>query len=160
MLLRRSLVFSLQRSNTVVVGAASGTKICNWNNDTYNLSFFTTIQHATRSISGLSQSTSISPSDIKICDLKEILREKEQGKEKSFYQQLLTAIEREKEYLNQNPERGTHIRKRLIPKLYLNLYGIINLWKIDLPSFYRMLYTIDTSGKTIINSIIPAIADH
>ena len=81
MLLRRSLVFSLQRSNTVVVGAALGTKICNWNNDTYNLSFFTTIQHATRSISGLSQSTSISPSDIKICDLKEILREKEHGKE-------------------------------------------------------------------------------
>ena len=90
----------------------------------------------------------------------EVKQDKEQGKEKSFYQQLLTAIEREKEYLNQNPERGTHIRKRLIPKLYLNLYGIINLWKIDLPSFYRMLYTIDTSGKTIINSIIPAIADH
>ena len=90
----------------------------------------------------------------------EVKQEKEQGKEKSFYQQLLTAIEREKEYLNQNPERGTHIRKRLIPKLYLNLYGIINLWKIDLPSFYRMLYTIDTSGKTVINSIILAIADH
>ena len=93
--------------------------------------------------------------------LQEIVKqEKEQGKEKSFYQQLLTAIEREREYLNQNPERGTHIKKKLIPKLYMNLYAINNLWKIDLPSFYRMLYTTDTSSKTVINSIILTIIDH
>lgn len=89
-----------------------------------------------------------------------VKQEKEHGKETSFYQQLLNAIEREKEYLNQNPERGTHIKKKLIPKLYINLYGVNNLWKIDLPSFYRMLYTIDTSGKTVINSIILTIVDH
>ena len=89
-----------------------------------------------------------------------VKQEKEQGKGTSFYQQLLNAIEREKEYLKQNPERGTHIKKKLIPKLYINLYGVNNLWKIDLPSFYRMLYTIDTSGKTVINSIILNIVDH
>ena len=89
-----------------------------------------------------------------------VKQEKEQGKGTSFYQQLLNAIEREKEYLKQNPERGTHIKKKLIPKLYINLYGVNNLWKIDLPSFYRMLYTVDTSGKTVINSIILNIVDH
>lgn len=94
-------------------------------------------------------------------NLQEVVKqEKAQGKSKSFYQQLLSAIEREKEYLRQDPERGIHIKKKLIPKLYINLYGISNLWKIDLPSFYRMLYTIDTSGKTVINSIILVIVDH
>ena len=86
--------------------------------------------------------------------------ERARGKESSFSQQLLRAIEREKINLNLYPETGIHIPKKLIPKIYIDFYGINNLWKIDLPSFYRMLYTIDTSAKIVINSIIIAIVDH
>ena len=86
--------------------------------------------------------------------------EKTRSKESSFSQQLLRAIEREKGNLKLDPERGVHIPKKLIPKIYIDYYGINNLWKIDLPLFYRMLYTIDTSAKIVINSIIIAIVDH
>ena len=86
--------------------------------------------------------------------------EKARGKESSFSQQLLRAIEREKINLNLNPEIGIHISKKLIPKIYIDFYGVNNLWKIDLPSFYRMLYSIDTSAKILINSTIIAIIDH
>ena len=44
--------------------------------------------------------------------------------------------------------------------IYIDFYGINNLWKVNLPSFYRMLYTIDTSAKIVINSVIIAIIDH
>lgn len=94
-------------------------------------------------------------------NLQEIARQEiAQGRGNSLIQQLLRAIDREIAILKQDPERGRHIKKKLIPKFYINLYGINNLWKIDLPSFYRMLYTIDTSGKTIINSMIITITDH
>lgn len=86
--------------------------------------------------------------------------ERARGKESLFSQQLLRAIEREKTNLNIDPETGTHIPKKLMPKIYIDFYGINNLWKINLPSFYRMLYTIDTSAKIVINSIIIAIVDH
>ena len=91
---------------------------------------------------------------------KTVEEEKVRGKESSFSQQLLRAIDREKNNLNLDPEIGTHIPKKLMPKIYIDFYGINNLWKIDLSSFYRMLYTIDTSAKIVINSVIIAIIDH
>ena len=91
---------------------------------------------------------------------KEVEEERARGKNSSFSQQLIKAVEREKDNLKTDPETGIHIPKKLIPKMYIDFYEINNLWKINLPSFYRMIYTIDTSAKIVINSIIIAIIDH
>lgn len=55
--------------------------------------------------------------------------------------------------LQQNPFRGEHIPKRLIPKEYRR-EGIKNLWKHDLPNAWRLLYTIDTKEQDTIVVII------
>jgi len=56
-----------------------------------------------------------------------LLREAIKEKEIKLNKQLLKAIEREKEYLLINPHRGTQITKSLIPKVYVNEYGLTNL---------------------------------
>ena len=67
-----------------------------------------------------------------------------------FNQQLLKAIEREKDSIKANPHRGIQVQKRLIPQEYIEKYGITNLWKINLPDFWRMLYTITGTEIEII----------
>lgn len=41
-----------------------------------------------------------------------------------------------------NPYCGAFIPKRLIPKPYIQRYGIDNLWKYDLPKGWRLLYSV------------------
>ena len=60
-------------------------------------------------------------------------------KDSKFHKQLLKAIEREKEYIN--------------------TYGVTNLWKINLPDYWRMVYTIVGNELEII-SILLEFMDH
>ncbi len=55
---------------------------------------------------------------------------------------ILKSLDRLKEILKQNPQYGQPIAKRLIPQKLLKL-GITNLYRIKLPNFWRMLYTIE-----------------
>ncbi|MFH1638630.1 MAG: type II toxin-antitoxin system RelE/ParE family toxin [Candidatus Woesearchaeota archaeon] len=80
-------------------------------------------------------------------------------KDSKFHKQLLTAIEREKEHLLINPHRGIQVPKQQIPKEYIMRYGITNLWKINLPDYWRMLYTI-TGNELEIISILLEFMDH
>ena len=52
--------------------------------------------------------------------------------------------------LKQNPFHGVHIPKRLIPKIYIQKYGINNLWKCNLPDAWRLIYSIIGSEADII----------
>tara|TARA_Y100000031_G_C8109407_1_gene332724 strand:+ start:322 stop:678 length:357 start_codon:yes stop_codon:yes gene_type:complete len=76
-----------------------------------------------------------------------------------FHKQLLKAIEREKEILYRNPHNGIQVKKRQIPKEYIDKYGVNNLWKINLPNFWRMIYTI-TGNELEIISILLEFIDH
>ncbi|MDP3916912.1 MAG: type II toxin-antitoxin system RelE/ParE family toxin [Nanoarchaeota archaeon] len=87
--------------------------------------------------------------------LRIIIKEKD-GK---FHKQLLIAIEREKDNLFINPYRGIQIEKRKISKEYINKYGVTNLWKINLPDYWRMIYTI-TGNELEIISILLEFIDH
>jgi len=49
---------------------------------------------------------------------------------------------------------GVQIPKKLIPKEYIQKYGIENLWKYDLPDRWRLVYSITTPTKIQIVSII------
>ena len=56
--------------------------------------------------------------------------------------------------LKQNPMCGKRIPKKLWPREYSVKYGITNLWKYDLPSAWRLVYTIQTDEIMILSVII------
>ena|SRR3989338_7985556 len=80
-------------------------------------------------------------------------------KDDKFNRQLLMAIERETDNLVINPHRGIQIPKKQIPREYVIKYGITNLWKINLPDYWRMTYTI-TGNELEIISILLEFMDH
>jgi len=80
-------------------------------------------------------------------------------------------IEKEFNSLDENDDLKKHIHKaideiknnvfcaiplpkRLIPKDYIQKFGIINLWKYDLPDGWRLVYSITTPNKVEILAII------
>ena len=75
--------------------------------------------------------------------LNEIAKEeKTKGIRNSPHQTLLKGINDKIELLKMNCEAGTQIKKKQIPKKYLQEYEVTNLWKINLPSYWRMIYTL------------------
>jgi len=56
--------------------------------------------------------------------------------------------------LRQNAFSGIQVPKRLIPKVYIQKYGINNLWKYDLPKGWRLLYTITADNEVELISAI------
>lgn len=74
---------------------------------------------------------------------------------------ILKAVKQKSEIIKQNPHYGDPIAKKLIPNEYKEKYGITNLFRIELPNYWRMLYTL-TEGETIIEIIafVLDIIDH
>ena len=56
--------------------------------------------------------------------------------------------------LRQNAFAGIQVPKRLIPKEYIQKYGINNLWKYDLPKAWRLLYTVTADNEVELISAI------
>lgn len=72
---------------------------------------------------------------------------------------MLRAILRNIERIKTNPPSGDCIPKKLIPKEYAIKYGITNLYRMELPFFWRMLYTIRDKEVEIIAFVLD-IVDH
>jgi len=74
---------------------------------------------------------------------------------------ILNAIKQKSEFIKTNPHYGDPISKNLIPDEYKIKYGITNLFRVELPNFWRMLYTL-TEGETKIEiiSFVLDIIDH
>jgi len=74
---------------------------------------------------------------------------------------ILNAIHKKVELIKANPHYGDPIAKNLIPWEYKAKYGITNLFRVELPSFWRMLYTL-TDGETEIEIIafVLDVIDH
>jgi hypothetical protein len=81
------------------------------------------------------------------------------GIKKSDHQILFKSIKQKIELLKLNPEYGTHVGKEKIPKEYVNNYDVNNIWKVDLPSGWRMIYTIKGSEVEIV-ALVLDIIDH
>ncbi|MFW6233054.1 MAG: hypothetical protein ACOC3Z_00145 [Nanoarchaeota archaeon] len=58
--------------------------------------------------------------------------------------------------LGENAFYGISVPKRLIPKSYIQKYGLTNLWKYDLPQGWRLLYTVTADNEV---ELISAILD-
>jgi|TARA_B100001971_G_C18157485_1_gene519410 Txe/YoeB family toxin of Txe-Axe toxin-antitoxin module len=74
---------------------------------------------------------------------------------KKLYEWLNRALDD----LEDNPYCGIQIPKRLIPKIYIKKYSIDNLWKYDLPSSWRLIYSVTNDSVEVI-SIILEWMDH
>jgi len=63
-------------------------------------------------------------------------------------------INRAMDDLEENAFCGIQIPKRLIPKRYIEKYGIDNLWKYDLPCAWRLIYSVGNEGIIILSIIL------
>jgi len=72
----------------------------------------------------------------------------------SDHQTLLNSIKQKIEFLRDNPEYGFHIEKKKIPKDYIQRYDVNNLWKVNLSSGWRMIYTIRGNEVEIISLVL------
>jgi hypothetical protein len=72
---------------------------------------------------------------------------------------MYNAIMRNLELIRKNPQVGNNIAKNLIPKEYIKKYNLQNLYRIELPMFWRMLYTLKDNKIEIIAFVLDII-DH
>ena len=68
--------------------------------------------------------------------------------------QLFEFINRAIEDLKENPFCGIRVPKNLWPKEYLQKYQITNLWKYNLPNYWRLIYTLVGNEVKIVSMIL------
>jgi len=74
---------------------------------------------------------------------------------------ILTAVNNKVELIKQNHQYGDPIAKKLIPKEYVQKYGTTNLFRVELPNYWRMLYTLKNDETKIeIIAFVLDIIDH
>lgn len=62
---------------------------------------------------------------------------------------ILRAIQKKVELIRANIHYGIPVAKHLIPAEYKIKYGITNLFRVELPNYWRMLYTLTDGDATI-----------
>lgn len=67
---------------------------------------------------------------------------------------LYKFLDRATDDLKKDPECGIKIPKRLIPKVYIQKYGIDNLWKYNLPNAWRLIYSISGNEVEIMTILL------
>jgi len=67
---------------------------------------------------------------------------------------LYDFIDRAINDIKKDPTCATKIPKKLWPKIYVQKHGVTNLWKYDLPSGWRLIYTIKTDDVMILSVIL------
>jgi hypothetical protein len=65
---------------------------------------------------------------------------------------ILNAVKKKVELIKMNPHYGEPISKKMIPKKYIEKYGVTNLFWVKLPNFWRMIYTL-TRGESVVEII-------
>lgn len=74
---------------------------------------------------------------------------------------ILKAINKKVELIKVNLHYGDPIAKNLIPREYVEKYEITNLFRVELPNYWRMLYTLtDNETKIEIIAFVLDILDH
>ena len=73
---------------------------------------------------------------------------------------ILNAINHKKELIKANIHYGDPVAKNLIPREYEQKYGTKNLFRVELPTFWRMLYTLTNNGEVEIIAFVLDIISH
>jgi hypothetical protein len=56
--------------------------------------------------------------------------------------------------LKANPFAGVQVRRKLIPKTYVERFGIDNLWKMNLPDGWRLMYSVGMAGVSVVSIVL------
>ena len=80
--------------------------------------------------------------------------QKNKGKTTSEEIKLWKGIQRSFDLIHDNPFYGRNAKKKQIPEYYLNKYDIKNLFVVDLPLFWRMIYTLESDRVEVIAFIL------
>ena len=73
---------------------------------------------------------------------------------------ILKAINQKKELIKQNIHYGDPLAKNLIPEEYKQKYSATNLFRVELPAFWRMLYMLTNNEEIEIIAFVLDIIDH
>ena len=73
---------------------------------------------------------------------------------------ILKAINQKKDLIKANIHYGNPIAKNLIPDEYKIRYNTINLFRVELPAFWRMLYMLTNNEEIEIIAFVLDIIDH
>ena len=71
-----------------------------------------------------------------------------------FQRDLFKQIDQALDEIETNAFCGIQIPKHLIPKEYFVKFGIHNLWKLNLPESWRLIYSIESDDKVVVSKII------
>lgn len=74
---------------------------------------------------------------------------------------ILNAVNKKSALVKSNPHYGDPIAKNLIPAEYKLKYGANNLFRVELPAYWRMLYMLTNNDSEIeIIAFVLDIIDH
>ena len=66
----------------------------------------------------------------------------EKSQKSKVAKSIFNAIKKKSDLIKANFQYGDPIAKKLIPPEYVLKYGIKNLFRVELPGYWRMLYTL------------------
>lgn len=72
------------------------------------------------------------------------------NKDKNLYKWICRAFGD----LEENAFCGIQVKKKLIPKVYIEKYKIDNIWKYDLPKGWRLIYSVANDEVQILSIIL------
>ena len=85
----------------------------------------------------------------------------DKSKESKIEKSILNAIKQKVEFIKSNFQYGDPISKKLIPKEFIKKYGVNNLFRVELPNFWRMIYSVEKGNSRIeIIAFVLEICDH
>jgi len=90
-------------------------------------------------------------------DFKELEKRARKGDSESLY--LVKIINKGIDKLKYDYRYGDHLAKKKIPKEYRKKYGVKNLWKLGLSTFWRLIYTVRGTEIEVI-SVLLEVLDH
>jgi len=73
---------------------------------------------------------------------------------------ILKAVNNKIELIKANIHYGDPIAKNLVPEEYKQKYSTTNLFRVELPAFWRMLYTLTNNEEIEIIAFVLDIIDH
>ncbi len=98
---------------------------------------------------------SLSPEAKQTCNF---LNEKARTSKSS--RMILDAINNKLELIKADSHYGNPVAKKLIPREYIMKHGISNLFRVELPLFWRMLYTLTKEDDIQVIAIVMDICCH
>ena len=78
--------------------------------------------------------------------------EKLESRDEELYRHIINALMN----IQEDPVCGIKVSKRLIPKIWIQKYGINNLYKYNLPNAWRLLYSLAGDRIELIAIILGA----